>query len=172
MASQRSVHPTTLPHRTDHSWNELRDRRVDRHGPLKGAIWCADIDGVEYAVNGLVTARPQYRSTQDLAGLGIGDDLHEPERLTFFYSAANARHRPRADENGQPSPPRFRLAHAGASQRRIDEERVAWHAVTDLSSFTVEQIGGDDLEIVVSRMGESAAAVALAKREDTLDVGR
>ena len=37
--------------------------------------------------------------------------------------------------------------------------------------IAVEQIGGDDLEIVVGGVGEGAAAVAVAERPDARDIG-
>ena len=36
----------------------------------------------------------------------------------------------------------------------------------------IEQVGGNDLEVVVGRMGEGAAAIAIAQSEDALDIGR
>ena len=45
----------------------------------------------------------------------------------------------------------------GPAQRRVDVERVGGHAVADLAGVVVEQIGGDDLEVVVRGVGECAA---------------
>ena len=43
--------------------------------------------------------------------------------------------------------------------------------VADLAVLAVEQVGGDDLEVVVGGMGEGAAAVAVAERPDAGHVG-
>ena len=64
------------------------------------------------------------------------------------------------------------LGHADAAERRIDVERVGRNAVADLPVLAVEQVGGDDLEVVVGRVREGAAAVAVAERPDAGHVGR
>ena len=65
------------PHLANHGWNEFRDCWMDWHGPLQVAIWRSPIDGIEYAMDRLVAAWPEDRAAEDLAGLGMGDDLHE-----------------------------------------------------------------------------------------------
>ena len=45
------------------------------------------------------------------------------------------------------------------------------HPVADPARVVVEQIGRDDLEVVVRGVGERAAAVAVTHRPDVLDVG-
>ena len=46
---------------------------------------------------------PEDRGAEDLAGLGIGDDLHEAVRLALLDRAADARHRPLADQDRRPA---------------------------------------------------------------------
>ena len=70
-----------------------------------------------------------------------------------------------------PLAPHLRLGHAGAAERRVDEQAVGRDAVLDPALLAVEQVGGDDLEVVVGGVGERAAAVAVAHREDARDVG-
>ena len=66
---------------------------------------------------------------------------------------------------------RFPLGHADASQRRIDEQAITENAVGYPTGFAVEQVAGDDLEIVVGRVSESASAVTVSKSPDARDVG-
>ena len=54
---------------------------------------------------------------------------------------------------------------ADPSERRIDVEGVGGDAVGHLAPRAVEQVGGDDLVIVVGGVGEGAAAVAVAERQ-------
>ena len=51
-------------------------------------------------------------------------------------------------------------------ERRIDVERIGRNAVADAARVVVEKIGGDDLEVIVGRVGEGAPAVAVAERPD------
>ena len=77
-----------------------------------------------------------------------------------------------ATSSGRPRGPRLGLGHPDAAERRIDVERVGRNAVADPPVLAVEQVGRDDLEIVVGGMRERAAAVAVAQRPDPRHVGR
>ena len=63
------------------------------------------------------------------------------------------------------------LGHAGAAERRVDEQRVGGDAVGHPARLAVEQVCGDDLVVVVRGMRERAAAVDVAQRPDARDVG-
>ena len=63
------------------------------------------------------------------------------------------------------------LGHADAPQRRIDEQAITGNPVAHPAGFAVEQIAGDDLEIIVGRVSESASAVTVSKSPDARDVG-
>ena len=67
--------------------------------------------------------------------------------------------------------PGFGLAQANSAKGRIDIERVNGNAVADFTLGAVEEVCGGDLEVVVRRVGESAAAVAIAERPDVRNVG-
>ena len=60
---------------------------------------------------------------------------------------------------------------ADAGKGRVGVERVTRNAVGDAARIVVEQVGGDDLEVVVGGVGEGAAAVAVSDRPDAGDVG-
>ena len=70
-----------------------------------------------------------------------------------------------------PLAPDVLLAHAGAAERRVDEQAVGHDPVLDPALFALEQVRRDDLEVVVGGVGEGAPAVAVAQREDARDVG-
>ena len=63
------------------------------------------------------------------------------------------------------------LAHADARQRRVGEQRVDGDAVADAARVVVEQVGGDDLVVVVRGVREGAAAIAVAERPDAGGAG-
>ena len=111
------------PHLANHGRNEFRDCRMDRHGPLKVAIGRSPIDGIEYAMDRLVAARPEDRAAEDLAGLGMGDDLHEAQRLTLLYPHARRASLAfcRRVSRGLPSSPRPRSCRhgRGAGRRKV-----------------------------------------------------
>jgi hypothetical protein len=76
------------------------------------------------------------------------------------------------DEQWSSRRTRLTLGQADAAERRIDVERVGRRAVACTPPLVVEQIGGDDLEVVVGRVREGAAAVTVAERPDAGDVRR
>src|SRR5437762_14235672 len=65
-----------------------------------------------------------------------------------------------APSSGRPPARAWGIGQADPAERRIDIKHIAEDAVADLAPFAVEQIGRDDLEIIVGRMGAGAAAVA------------
>ena len=70
---------------------------MDRHRALQHGVGHARIHHVEDAVDRLVAAGAEDGRAEDLARLGIDDDLHEPLRLAFLDRAADAGHRTLAD---------------------------------------------------------------------------
>ncbi len=67
--------------------------------------------------------------------------------------------------------PGFGLGQADPAKRRIDVERVNGNAIAHFALGAVEQVRRGDLEIIVRRVGEGAAAVAIAERPDVRHVG-
>jgi hypothetical protein len=63
------------------------------------------------------------------------------------------------------------LRHSRPAERRIDIERVGGNAVADPARVAVEEVCGDDLEIIVGGVGEGAFAVAVAERPHSRHVG-
>lgn len=63
------------------------------------------------------------------------------------------------------------LRHPGAAERRINVKRVAGDAVTHAPTLAIQQVGGDDFEVVVGGMCEGTAAVAIAERPNAGNVG-
>src|SRR6185437_10244776 len=100
-----------------------------------------------------------------------GEHLHEAERLVLLDRAADPRHRAGGDEIRLAESPHLRFGHADTTERRIDEKSVTGDAIADAPVLAVEQVGGDDLKIVVSGVRERAAPVAIAERPDAGNVG-
>ena len=63
------------------------------------------------------------------------------------------------------------FSHAGSSQRRIRIKRVGVDAIGHATPITVQEVGGDDLIIVVGCVRESSPAVAFAQRIDAGHIG-
>ena len=102
---------------------------------------------------------------------GVDEDLHEAFGFAFFDGAADLGHGASADEGGFAGFADFGLGEADAAERRVGVEAVAGDAVGDAAGIVVEQVGGDDLEVVVGGVGEGAASVAVAEGPDAGDVG-
>ncbi len=98
--------------------------------------------------------------------LGVDDDLHEAERLTLLDGAADLGHGTGPDQEPLARGPRLGLAQPDAAERRIGEEGVCGDAVADAAVFAIEQVGRDDLEVVVGGVGKRPLAIAIAHRPD------
>jgi hypothetical protein len=86
---------------------------------------------------------------------GAGDILHRHDRL----------------EGRTARIARLRLRHAGAAEGRIGIEVVGDDAIAEAAWVVVDDVGGDDLEVVIGGVGEGAPAVAVAERPDAGDAG-
>lgn len=115
-------------------------------------------------MNGFVTAHAKDRRSQDLVGVRVDDHLHEALRLTLFHCPTDPGHRPLADQQLAAGRLGLSNTHPGPPQRRIDVEGVGGDAIADPAWVVIEQIGRNDLEIVVRRVSEGALAVAVAHR--------
>ena len=117
-------------------------------------------------MNDLVTADTGDRGAEDLS-VSASTTIFMKPCVSAFSTARPTRvmgHTPtnafRPDSPG-PGRPSFRPA-----QRRIDIEGVRGYPIADTPRIVVREIAGDDLEVVVRRVGECASAVAVAHRPD------
>ena len=150
---------------------KLGDRRMDRHHAGVGRGRDARRHRLDHGVDRLVAPDAQDRGAEDGVAVAVDHHLHEALRLALLDRAADAGHRPAADPHRMALGARLGLGHADAAERRIDVEGVGRNAVAHPARRAVEQVRGDDLEIVVGGVGEGAAAVAVAERPDARDAG-
>jgi hypothetical protein len=106
--------------------------------------------------------------------------LHQSVRPAFFDRPSDVLHRSSRDPDGPPFALCLRLGETDAARRRIDKQRVGGNPVRDAARGTVDQIGRDDLEVVVGRMrndrltcgretnDRSSAHIVQAFSEDTI----
>src|SRR5262249_32724676 len=85
--------------------------------------------------------------------------------------AAHVLHEVSADEDLAAGGAGLALVHPAASERGIGVERVGRDALAHLAPAAVEQVGLDDLIVVVRGVREASAAVAGAERPDARDAG-
>ena len=95
----------------------------------------------------------------------------KPSVSPFSMARQTRGHGAGADEGGLAGFADFGFGEADAAERRIGVEGVDGNAVADAARIVVEEVGGDDLEVVVGGVGEGAAAVAVAEGPDAGDVG-
>ena len=131
----------------------------------------AGVHQVEDGMDRLVAFDAEERRAEDLAAVGVGQHLEKALRLAALHRAADAGHRPAADQHPAAGGAGLGLGHAAAPERRVGEERVGRQAVGDLAVGAVQQVRGDDLVVVVGGVGERAAAIALAERPDAGGAG-
>ena len=75
-----------------------------------------------------------------------------------------------ADEKWAAHRASLALRNPCAAKRWIDVERVTKDTLTHAPALAIEQVGRDDLKIVVGGMCEGATTVAVAKRPDAGNV--
>ena len=135
--------------------DELRHRRMDMHGALQDRVGRLGVHGVEHAVDRLVAARCPGTSRRGSASVSASTSIFmKPCGLALLEGARDVLHGDRWPTSARrPAPAHLGLGHAGAAERRIDEERIGGDAVADAALIAVEQVGGDDLVVVVRRCG-------------------
>ena len=147
--------------------NQLRYGRMYRHSPaqrLDGLI-CAH--QVQDAVNRLIAAGSEDRGAQDSLRIGIRHDLHETLRLAFLDGATDSGHLTFGTKKSAPTLCRFGVRHSHSRERGVDVKRVAGHALAHASVPTIEQVGGDDLKVVVGCVREGTTPIAVPQRPDS-----
>lgn len=140
-------------------------------GALEHCVWCPCVHHIENAVICLVAACAKERGSQDFLCVGIDQYFHEALRLAFPERAGYILHGDSTDTCAATASSDLRLSHAGSAQRRIGVERIGGNTLAHSSMLTIDQIGGDDLEIVPGRVSEAASAVAVATRSDAGNIG-
>ncbi len=140
---------------------------MDGHGALKHVVRHAGVHHVDHAVNGFVAAGAEDGGAENLSrGPASTTTFMKPCVSSFSTARLDAAHRPRRDQQRPSGRARLRLGDADPAERRIDVQRVGWYPLPQLPVLAVEQVGGNDLEVVVRRVREGAAAVAVAERPD------
>ena len=120
----------------------------------------------EDIVDCLIAAGSDDSSPQNLGRAGIDEDFDEPVGLVFFDGAADARHGPDSYESGKSATAYFGLRQIDMRKGWIDIERVYGKTIADAAGGALEQVVGDDFEIVVGCVREGSAAIAVAQCED------
>src|SRR3954464_3438462 len=135
--------------RTEQGRQQLRHRRMDMHGTLDDGVGRLHIHHVEQGMDDLVAAGSQDACPENLLAVGVDQNLHEAVGLTLLDRSSNFRHQPLGGEHAAARAQRLGLGHAGAAERRIDEQSIGRDAVPDAAPTLVEQVRRDDLEIIV-----------------------
>src|ERR1700756_5716150 len=137
------------------------------HRALHDRVRRPGVHQIEDRVHRLVASRTEQRGAEDLFAVAIHEDAHKSLRLALFDGAGNARHRPLAGQHPTPAVACLGQTHADPTQRRVGVKGIGGDALADPARIVVEQIRRDDLEIIVSGVGESALAIAVAESPDT-----
>ena len=122
-------------------------------------------------MDNLVASGPENGGSEDLLVLGVDQQLHEALGFALFDRPGDPRHRACADQRAFPAAAHLLLGQTGPAERRVGIERIGRDAVAEPARIVVEQIGRDDLEIVIGGVGKGAPAVAVAERPDPRHIG-
>ena len=150
------------------SRDQLGDSRVNMHRALNGRVRQIRVHDIDYGMNRLITVKAQYGSAENLVCVTVDNDFHESLRLSKFTCAANARHLPFSDAHVETCFARGPFRQADTTERRIDENAVAFNPIRYESAVIREKICRHDLEIVVCGMCKSAAPINLTQRPNAL----
>src|SRR6516165_7580077 len=122
-------------------------------------------------MNNLIASDSENRSPEYALRLRINQDLHESLSLTLLLGTSHPPHRVLPNQSRLAQVPHLCLGHAGASQRRIDVQRIGSNAIAHLAWIIIQEIGSDYFEVVIGSMGEASPTVAIAHCPDTRNVG-
>ena len=120
---------------------------------------CEDLDQ-------LAALRGQDGRAEDLVRFRIDHELHQPGRLVALDGPGDPGHRDLADLEPAPGRPRLPLGQADAAQLRVGEDGVGHQAVVGGEVLALDQVGVDDLVVVVGDVRERRAALDVAQRPD------
>src|ERR1700752_4887611 len=141
------------------------------HGAGNRGVGLLGRHDVEDRVNDLIAADTENGCAEDEFGFGVDHHLHEALCLPLLHGSPYACHRSLAHQSFSAGFANLVHGHACAAEWRVDVKRIGGDAVTHPPRVVVEQVGGDDLEVVVRRVRECTATVAIAHRPDVFDVG-
>ena len=122
-------------------------------------------------MHNLVSTNSQNRRTKNPFRLRIDQDFHEALRLTAFFGACDPGHRTLSDERLSAQRPHLTLGHARPPEWWINVESVGRDAVRDLTRVVVEQVGDENLVIVIGSVGKRPSTVHVSGRPDVRNVG-
>ena len=103
--------------------------------------------------------------------VGINDDFDKPLSFALLDGARHLAHWPPANQDAPSRLPRLGLRQTGTAERRINIKRIGGKPVADAAAIAVEEIGRDDLEVIIGSMGEGTLTIAVAERPDTGHTG-
>src|SRR5262245_30020741 len=149
----------------------LGHRRMHVHRARDDRVGGAGVHQVEQGVHHLVALDAEQSGAEDLLRARVHQDLHEALGLAALEGAAHVLHEVPADEDLAAGGAGLSLVHPAAPERRIGVERVGRDALAQLAAAAVEEVGLDDLVVVVRGVREAAVAVAVAERPDARDAG-
>lgn len=140
---------------------------MDVHGALQSRIGRLGVHDVENPVDRLIAARPQDRGTEDQPAFSVDEDFHETSCFTLLDRSSDLRHRSKPDKQALACRLRLYLGQSDPAKGRIGKESVGGYPVTDSASILIEQIGRDNLKVIVGCVSERPLSVAVAQRPDT-----
>ncbi len=121
-------------------------------------------------MDGLVAVDAEDGAAEDLVGVGVDEELHEAGGLAHLPGASDGFHLPGTDQHVTSARQGLRVGHPEATERWVDEQPVAGDSVGNPTRVVVEQVGDNDLVIVVGGVRECTLPVAIAERPDPVDV--
>ena len=111
--------------------NHLADHRMAVHGAPNASGKSPFFHPIACCMHDLVAVEPEDRCAQQHLGVRVDQHLHETLRLAGFVRPAYELHRHLRAQHLAAAGASFALAHADATERRVDEQRVARDAVRD-----------------------------------------
>src|ERR1700683_995259 len=139
---------------------------MDVHGALQGRIGRLGVHDVENPVDRLIAARAQDRGTKYQLAVSVDEDFQETSRFAVLDRSSDLCHRSKSDKQALACSLRLCFGQSDPAKGWIGKESVGGYPVTDSTFVLIEQIGRDDLKVIVGRVGERPLAVAVAQRPD------
>src|ERR1700733_8675625 len=139
---------------------------MDVHGALQSRIGRLGVHDVENPVDRLIAARAQDRGTKYQLAVSVDENFHETSRFAFLDRSSDLCHRSKSDKQALACSLRLCFGQSDPAKGRIGKESVGGYPVTDPTFVLIEQIGCDDLKVIVGGVSERPLSVAVAQRPD------
>ncbi len=138
------------------------DRTLDHR------VRSARVHDIQNTVNGFIATDSQDRCPQNLLRVRIYKYFHEPLGLPLLPGPSHVLHQTKTHQGVAVRAADLIFGQSDPSERRIDEQPIAGESIADAARIVIiEEIGGHNFVIIVSRMGKGTSSITVSQGPDS-----